>query len=172
MLFCVSREESSLVDQFVFEVLVIFVESLALAHSDEQSLGNKYYRFQTEYCVPNLMISALESFVSSQERCSSAAAPSIISRESFSTNVPVSISPALKDAVQGRCSHLRRLHPNADWVFFYGSNARPFQELPSGGGGVPLRRGFMAPGTMWSPPDGVPPQVHAAFLRVCSPPPR
>ncbi|TWW70550.1 DNA-dependent protein kinase catalytic subunit [Takifugu flavidus] len=33
------REESSLVDQFVFEVLVIFVESLALAHSDEQSLG-------------------------------------------------------------------------------------------------------------------------------------
>lgn len=33
------REESSLVEQFVFEVLVIFVESLALAHSDEQSMG-------------------------------------------------------------------------------------------------------------------------------------
>ncbi|KAM9337515.1 DNA-dependent protein kinase catalytic subunit [Symphorus nematophorus] len=33
------REESSLVEQFVFEVLVIFVESLALAHSDERSLG-------------------------------------------------------------------------------------------------------------------------------------
>ncbi|KAM8881271.1 DNA-dependent protein kinase catalytic subunit [Synchiropus picturatus] len=33
------REESSLVDQFVFEVLVIFVESLALAHSDERSMG-------------------------------------------------------------------------------------------------------------------------------------
>ncbi|MBN3311515.1 PRKDC kinase, partial [Atractosteus spatula] len=33
------REESSLVDMFVFEALVIFVESLALAHSDEKSLG-------------------------------------------------------------------------------------------------------------------------------------
>lgn len=26
-------------EQFVFEVLVVFVESLALAHSDEKSLG-------------------------------------------------------------------------------------------------------------------------------------
>uniref|UniRef100_A0A673C7H7 DNA-dependent protein kinase catalytic subunit n=1 Tax=Sphaeramia orbicularis TaxID=375764 RepID=A0A673C7H7_9TELE len=34
------REENSLVEQFVFEVLVVFVESLALAHSDERSLGN------------------------------------------------------------------------------------------------------------------------------------
>lgn len=42
MLFSIYREESSLVDQFVFEVLVIFVESLALAHSDEQSMGNNY----------------------------------------------------------------------------------------------------------------------------------
>lgn len=33
------REENSLVEQFVFELLVIFVESLALAHSDERSLG-------------------------------------------------------------------------------------------------------------------------------------
>uniref|UniRef100_A0A4W4HQJ6 DNA-dependent protein kinase catalytic subunit n=1 Tax=Electrophorus electricus TaxID=8005 RepID=A0A4W4HQJ6_ELEEL len=33
------RSESSLVEQFVFEVLVVFVESLALAHSDEKSLG-------------------------------------------------------------------------------------------------------------------------------------
>ncbi|CAJ1081863.1 DNA-dependent protein kinase catalytic subunit [Xyrichtys novacula] len=33
------REESSLVEQFVFEVLVIFVESLTLAHSDERSMG-------------------------------------------------------------------------------------------------------------------------------------
>lgn len=40
LFFCIYREESSLVDQFVFEVLVIFVESLALAHSDEQSMGN------------------------------------------------------------------------------------------------------------------------------------
>uniref|UniRef100_A0A3B4TQG3 DNA-dependent protein kinase catalytic subunit n=1 Tax=Seriola dumerili TaxID=41447 RepID=A0A3B4TQG3_SERDU len=31
-------EENSLVEQFVFEVLVIFVESLALAHSDERSM--------------------------------------------------------------------------------------------------------------------------------------
>ncbi|KAF4089760.1 hypothetical protein AMELA_G00069750 [Ameiurus melas] len=33
------REENSLVQQFVFEVLVVFVESLALAHSDEKALG-------------------------------------------------------------------------------------------------------------------------------------
>ncbi|KAF3703361.1 DNA-dependent protein kinase catalytic subunit [Channa argus] len=33
------REENSLVDQFVFEILVIFVESLALAHADERSMG-------------------------------------------------------------------------------------------------------------------------------------
>lgn len=33
------REEGSLVEQFVFEVLVVFVESLALAHFDEKSLG-------------------------------------------------------------------------------------------------------------------------------------
>ncbi|KAJ8010680.1 hypothetical protein DPEC_G00077640 [Dallia pectoralis] len=33
------REENSLVEQFVFEALVVFVESLALAHSDEKSLG-------------------------------------------------------------------------------------------------------------------------------------
>ncbi|KAK1173766.1 DNA-dependent protein kinase catalytic subunit [Acipenser oxyrinchus oxyrinchus] len=33
------REESTLVDQFIFELLVIFVESLALAHTDEKSLG-------------------------------------------------------------------------------------------------------------------------------------
>lgn len=36
------REESSLVEQFVFEVLVVFVESLSLAHCDEKSLGNKH----------------------------------------------------------------------------------------------------------------------------------
>ncbi|XP_026183019.1 DNA-dependent protein kinase catalytic subunit isoform X2 [Mastacembelus armatus] len=36
------REENSLVEQFVFEVLVIFVESLALAHSDEKSLGTQH----------------------------------------------------------------------------------------------------------------------------------
>lgn len=46
MLLCVCREESSLVDQFVFEVLVIFVESLALAHADEQSLGNEWAVWQ------------------------------------------------------------------------------------------------------------------------------
>ncbi|KAL2085629.1 hypothetical protein ACEWY4_018949 [Coilia grayii] len=33
------REENSLVEQFVFEVLVVFVESLALAHADEKSMG-------------------------------------------------------------------------------------------------------------------------------------
>ncbi|KAG2458009.1 PRKDC kinase, partial [Polypterus senegalus] len=35
------REEEALVDQFVFEVLVIYIESLALAHTDDKSLGNK-----------------------------------------------------------------------------------------------------------------------------------
>lgn len=35
--FC--REEESLVEQFVFEALVIYMESLALAHADEKSLG-------------------------------------------------------------------------------------------------------------------------------------
>lgn len=39
------REESSLVEQFVFEVLVVFVESLALAHFDEKSLGKKLSSF-------------------------------------------------------------------------------------------------------------------------------
>ncbi|KAL1788740.1 DNA-dependent protein kinase catalytic subunit isoform X1 [Sigmodon hispidus] len=33
------REEESLVEQFVFEALVTYMESLALAHSDEKSLG-------------------------------------------------------------------------------------------------------------------------------------
>uniref|UniRef100_A0A2K5DLI5 DNA-dependent protein kinase catalytic subunit n=1 Tax=Aotus nancymaae TaxID=37293 RepID=A0A2K5DLI5_AOTNA len=33
------REEESLVDQFVFEALVIYMESLALAHADEKCLG-------------------------------------------------------------------------------------------------------------------------------------
>ncbi|XP_032697086.1 DNA-dependent protein kinase catalytic subunit isoform X2 [Lontra canadensis] len=33
------REEESLVEQFVFEALVIYLESLALAHADEKSLG-------------------------------------------------------------------------------------------------------------------------------------
>ncbi|XP_075405763.1 DNA-dependent protein kinase catalytic subunit [Tenrec ecaudatus] len=33
------REEESLVEQFVFEALVVYMESLALAHTDEKSLG-------------------------------------------------------------------------------------------------------------------------------------
>ncbi|XP_062335709.1 DNA-dependent protein kinase catalytic subunit [Osmerus eperlanus] len=33
------REETALVEQFVFETLVIFVESMTLAHADEKSLG-------------------------------------------------------------------------------------------------------------------------------------
>lgn len=35
----VCREEDSLVDMFTFEILVVFVESLAIAHSDDKSLG-------------------------------------------------------------------------------------------------------------------------------------
>ena len=33
------REEKTLVDVFAYEMLVVFVESLALAHSDDKSLG-------------------------------------------------------------------------------------------------------------------------------------
>ncbi|CAM5116256.1 unnamed protein product [Natator depressus] len=33
------REENSLVEQFVFEALVVYLESLALTHTDEKSLG-------------------------------------------------------------------------------------------------------------------------------------
>ncbi|XP_030070017.1 DNA-dependent protein kinase catalytic subunit [Microcaecilia unicolor] len=33
------REENALVDQFVFEILVVYLESLALSHQDEKSLG-------------------------------------------------------------------------------------------------------------------------------------
>lgn len=39
----VCREEESLVDMFVFELLVTFIESLALAHSDDKALGNYSY---------------------------------------------------------------------------------------------------------------------------------
>ncbi|KAK2522227.1 Prkdc [Columba guinea] len=35
------REENSLVEQFVFEALVVFLESLALTHTDEKSLATK-----------------------------------------------------------------------------------------------------------------------------------
>ena len=35
----VSREEESLIDMFLFEILVAYVESLALAHNDDPSLG-------------------------------------------------------------------------------------------------------------------------------------
>jgi len=37
---CLCREENTLVEQFVFEVLVVFIESLALAHADDRSIGN------------------------------------------------------------------------------------------------------------------------------------
>lgn len=39
------REEESLVDQFVFEALVTYVESLALSHTDDKSLGRSYPSF-------------------------------------------------------------------------------------------------------------------------------
>ena len=37
------REETSLVDVFTIEILVVFVESLALAHVDDKSLGQCYF---------------------------------------------------------------------------------------------------------------------------------
>ena len=38
--YTILREEESLVDQFTMEILVTFVECLALAHGDDSSLGN------------------------------------------------------------------------------------------------------------------------------------
>ena len=38
---CISlREEESLVDMFVIEMLVVLIHSLKMAHRDEKSLGN------------------------------------------------------------------------------------------------------------------------------------
>ena len=33
------REEESLVERFIFELLVVYVDSLALAHNDDKALG-------------------------------------------------------------------------------------------------------------------------------------
>ena len=33
------REESSLVDMFIFDILITYVESLSLAHDDDKVLG-------------------------------------------------------------------------------------------------------------------------------------
>ena len=43
------REEDSLVDTFVMEMLVVMIESLRLAHRDDKSLGLLYILFI--YCV-------------------------------------------------------------------------------------------------------------------------
>ncbi|XP_072167838.1 DNA-dependent protein kinase catalytic subunit-like [Diadema setosum] len=40
-IYTIFREEDALIDQFTFEILVVFVESLALAHHDDQSLGTQ-----------------------------------------------------------------------------------------------------------------------------------
>ncbi|XP_076445486.1 DNA-dependent protein kinase catalytic subunit-like [Babylonia areolata] len=40
-IYAVLREEDSLVDRFTFQILVHFVESLAMAHADEKSLGTQ-----------------------------------------------------------------------------------------------------------------------------------
>ena len=39
------REEESLIDIFVFELLVMYVDSLALGHSDDKSLGRFFLVF-------------------------------------------------------------------------------------------------------------------------------
>lgn len=36
---CFPREEESLVDMFVIEILVVLIHSLKMAHRDEKSLG-------------------------------------------------------------------------------------------------------------------------------------
>ena len=38
-IYTVFREEASLVDQFAFEILVTYVQSLAMAHNDDKALG-------------------------------------------------------------------------------------------------------------------------------------
>ena len=48
-MFC--REEESLVDRFVFELLVVYVESLALAHGDEAALGRRHFRSRAPRAV-------------------------------------------------------------------------------------------------------------------------
>ncbi|KAK7506702.1 hypothetical protein BaRGS_00002177 [Batillaria attramentaria] len=40
-IYTVFREEDSLVDRFIFQILVHFVESLSIAHADEKSLGTQ-----------------------------------------------------------------------------------------------------------------------------------
>lgn len=54
------REEESLVEEFVFEALVTYLESLALAHADEKSLGGSFLRFSFahQFCLPDKSIRA------------------------------------------------------------------------------------------------------------------
>lgn len=73
------REEKSLVEQFVFEVLVVFIECLALAHADERSLGNclcPWARVLVRGCFR--MYESTVRLLHAQARCSSAPAPSTI----------------------------------------------------------------------------------------------
>ncbi|XP_071796803.1 DNA-dependent protein kinase catalytic subunit-like [Asterias amurensis] len=45
-IYTVFREEDSLVDQFVFEILVTFINSLALAHHDDKAIGTQLHGVQ------------------------------------------------------------------------------------------------------------------------------
>ena len=42
-IYTVFREETTLIDQFSFEVLVVYVHSLALAHHDDKALGKMVF---------------------------------------------------------------------------------------------------------------------------------
>ena len=44
------REESSLVDTFTLEILVVYLESLAMAHNDDKSLGKLVALFDQFMC--------------------------------------------------------------------------------------------------------------------------
>lgn len=60
------REEESLVEQFVFEALVTYMESLALAHTDEKSLGRFYVIFGVHanfVCLTSLFHSGFKPVV-------------------------------------------------------------------------------------------------------------
>jgi len=69
------------VDQFVFEVLVVFVESLALAHFDEKSLGKtRHILFINTSCLMLIMtmIYPVILVFSTQELSNSVVIPWII----------------------------------------------------------------------------------------------
>ena len=67
------REELSLVDNFTIEILVIYLESLAMAHEDEKSLGESsvYIFLENDvFCtVYELLYNAYVLVIGTQSQC-------------------------------------------------------------------------------------------------------